>query len=55
MAGIVAAATDNNTGIAGIGYSGVKVMPVTVLGADGTGLDSNVIDGVVYAVSTGRT
>src|SRR5207248_1386024 len=36
MAGIVAAATDNGEGIAGVGYSGVKVMPVTVLGADGT-------------------
>src|SRR5438445_10959397 len=28
-------------------------MPVTVLGADGTGLDSNVINGVVYAVQNG--
>src|SRR5438270_297423 len=53
MAGIVAAATDNNTGIAGVRYSGVKVMPVTVLGADGTGLDSDVINGVVYAVQNG--
>src|SRR6185437_10328826 len=34
MAGIVAAATDNGEGIAGVGYSGVNVMPVTVLGAD---------------------
>src|SRR5690242_5146799 len=51
MAGIVAAATNNGEGIAGVGYSGVKVMPVTVLGSDGTGLDSDVINGVVYAVS----
>ena len=29
MAGIVAAATDNGIGIAGVGYAGVKVMPVT--------------------------
>src|SRR3954469_16871301 len=50
MAGIVAAATDNGEGIAGVGYSGVNVMPVTVLGADGTGLDSDVINGVVWAV-----
>ena len=49
MAGIVAAETNNGTGIAGVGYAGVKVMPVTVLGADGTGRDSDVIDGVVYA------
>src|SRR5436853_620560 len=53
MAGIVAAATDNNEGIAGIGYSGVNVMPVTVLGADGTGLDSDVINGVVWATQHG--
>src|SRR5205085_6651215 len=30
MAGIVAAATNNGEGIAGVGYSGVKIMPVTV-------------------------
>src|SRR5205807_332456 len=53
MAGIVAAATDNNEGIAGVGYSGVNVMPVTVLGADGTGLDSDVINGVVWATQHG--
>jgi Subtilase family len=53
MAGIVAAGTDNGTGIAGVGYAGVKVMPVTVLGADGTGIDSDVISGVVYAADHG--
>ena len=35
------------TGIAGIGYAGVKVMPVTVLGADGKGQDSDIIEGIV--------
>src|SRR5204862_8081193 len=49
MAGIVAAATNNGTGIAGVGYAGVKVMPVTVLNSQGPGLDSDVIGGVVYA------
>ena len=53
MAGIIAAATDNGTGIAGIGYAGVKVMPVTVLGADGLGQDSDIIAGVVWAVDHG--
>ncbi|MBI2764162.1 MAG: S8 family serine peptidase, partial [Chloroflexi bacterium] len=53
MAGIVAAATDNGEGIAGVAYSGVQVMPVTVLGADGTGLDSDIIEGVVYAADHG--
>ena len=40
MAGIIAAGTDNANGIAGIGYAGVKVMPVTVLDANGLGQDS---------------
>src|SRR3990172_9595386 len=31
MAGIIAANTNNNEGIASIGYSGVNIMPVTVL------------------------
>src|SRR5205823_3100477 len=53
MAGIVAAGTDNGIGIAGVGYAGVSVMPVTVLGADGTGIDSDVISGVVYAADHG--
>ncbi len=53
MAGIIAALTDNGQGIAGVGYAGVKVMPVTVLGSDGTGSDSDIIEGVVYAVDHG--
>jgi hypothetical protein len=53
MAGIVAAETDNGAGIAGVGYAGVRVMPVTVLGADGTGQDSDIIEGVVYAAEHG--
>ena len=53
MAGIVAASTDNGIGIAGIGYAGVRVMPVTVLGADGTGNDSDIISGVLYAADHG--
>ena len=32
MAGIVAALTNNGKGIAGVGYPGVRIMPVTVLG-----------------------
>jgi VCBS repeat-containing protein len=53
MAGIVAADTNNGRGIAGVGYAGVKVMPVTVLGADGTGQDSDIISGVVWAADHG--
>ncbi len=53
MAGIVAAKTDNAEGVAGVGYAGVSVMPVQVLGADGTGQDSDVIAGLVWAVNHG--
>jgi YVTN family beta-propeller protein len=53
MAGIVAAATDNSVGIAGIGSVGVKVMPVAALAADGTGQDSDIIRGILYASDNG--
>src|SRR3954451_22422720 len=53
MAGIVAAATGNGIGIAGVGYAGVKVMPVTVLGPDGLGRDSDIIEGLVWAADHG--
>src|SRR3954453_2106336 len=53
MASIVAAGVDNGTGIAGVGYQGVSVMPVKVLGADGTGQDSDIVRGVVYAADHG--
>ena len=53
MAGIVAAGTNNGSGIAGVGYDGVRIMPVTVLGSDGTGRDSDVIEGLVWAADHG--
>ncbi len=53
MAGIVAARTNNGAGVAGVGYAGVSVMPVAVLGSDGTGQDSDVIAGLVYAADHG--
>ncbi len=53
MAGIIAAVTDNGRGIAGIGFDGVKVMPVTVLDAGGLGQDSDIIEGIVWAVDHG--
>ena len=53
MAGIIAASTDNAEGIAGIGFAGVRVMPVTVLDAEGLGQDSDIIEGIVWAVDHG--
>lgn len=53
MAGIIAAVTDNSAGIAGVAPGGVKVMPVTVLDASGTGHDSDIIRGIQWAVING--
>jgi subtilisin family serine protease len=53
MAGIVAASTDNGAGIAGVGYAGVDVMPVTVLDGSGVGQDGDIISGVVWAADHG--
>ena len=49
VASIAAANVDNGVGIAGVGYAGVSVMPVKVLSADGTGQDSDIIAGLVWA------
>ena len=53
VAGIAAAATHNETGIAGVAYAGVSIMPVQVLDAYGLGQDSDVIAGLVWAVDEG--
>src|SRR6266536_239986 len=55
LAGIIAANTDTTSmeGIAGVGYAGVQIMPVTVLNANGAGQDSDVIQGVLWAADHG--
>src|SRR2546428_759775 len=55
MAGIVAAQTNTvmPEGIAGVAYTGVRMMPVTVLDANGLGQDSDVIAGVIWAADHG--
>jgi len=53
LAGIIAAVTDNNFGIAGVGCNKVKIVPVKVMGADGTGQDSDIINGVIWAADNG--
>ncbi|MDQ3931890.1 MAG: S8 family serine peptidase, partial [Actinomycetota bacterium] len=55
LASIVAAQADNGTGIAGVGYGGVSVLPVQVLAADGTGNDSDIIAGVTWAADNGAS
>src|SRR4029079_17640256 len=53
MAGVVCASPDTGVALAGAGYAGVSVMPVQGLGADGTGQDSDIIQGVVWAAAHG--
>ena len=53
VATISAGGADDGTGIAGVAYAGVSVMPVRVLAADGTGTDADIIEGLVYAVDHG--
>ena len=52
VAGIVAAATDNGRGIAGIGRQAV-ILPVKVLDASGEGTYANVANGIRYAAEHG--
>lgn len=51
-AGIAAAATNNATGIAGLGFD-CSIMPIKVLDAGGTGTYSSVAAGIVWATDNG--
>jgi subtilisin family serine protease len=52
VAGIVAADTDNAIGVAGYCWA-CRLMPVKVLGTDGTGFMSGLAQGIVWAVDHG--
>jgi subtilisin family serine protease len=52
VAGIVAANSDNHIGVAGYCW-GCRLMPVKVLGADGTGFASGLAQGIVWATDHG--
>lgn len=52
VAGIAAAATGNGIGIAGTAPD-AKIMPVRVLGTDGTGTDEGIAEGINWAVANG--
>lgn len=49
MAGIIGARTDNEIGIAGVGWNVIRVMPVVVLDSDGSGDLGTLIDGLMFA------
>ncbi len=50
VAGIVGAVANNDTtGIAGVGWNSLKIMPVTVLSDQGTGELADVINGLLFA------
>jgi thermitase len=51
-AGIAAALTNNNTGVAGVSW-GARVMPIKVLDSFGNGSYENVAAGIVWAVDHG--
>jgi thermitase len=54
VAGVIAARPDNGLGGAGICWS-CRVMPVKVLGADGSGTAAAIADGIRYAADNGAS
>jgi serine protease len=48
VAGTVAAATDNNLGVAGVSW-GAKILPVRALGINGEGSTSDIISSILWA------
>jgi subtilisin family serine protease len=52
VAGVVAAKTGNDEGVAGVA-SGVSVLPVKVLNAEGYGYDSDIAEGIRWAADHG--
>ena len=53
VASIAAATANNGTGIAGVDFAAPTILPVQVLGSDGLGQDSDIIQGVVWAADHG--
>ena len=52
VAGVAAGRTNNGTGVAGVAWLS-RVMPVKVLGANGSGTDADVVEGIQWAVNAG--
>jgi subtilisin family serine protease len=54
VAGIVAAATNNNRGVASLGYA-LQVIVYRAVGTDGTGIDSNIAAAIASATDAGAS
>ncbi|HEX5202367.1 MAG TPA: S8 family serine peptidase [Actinoplanes sp.] len=52
VAGTIAALTGNGTGVSAVA-PGAKILPVRVLGANGTGWTSDIASGIIYAADHG--
>jgi type VII secretion-associated serine protease mycosin len=52
VAGVVGAATGNGIGVAGVAWN-AKILPVKVLGANGTGFDGDIAAGITWATDRG--
>lgn len=52
VAGIAAANTNNGLGVAGVAWT-ARIMPVRVLGSDGSGQDSDIAAGITWAADHG--
>ena len=52
VAGIAAAITNNGIGVAGIDWN-ARIMPVRVLDENGSGLDSDIAEGIIWAADNG--
>ncbi len=52
VSGTIAQTTNNSLGVAGIAFN-CSIMPVKVLGADGSGTYQQIADGIYYAVDSG--
>jgi thermitase len=53
VAGLAAAVRDNGVGVSGVMGSHAKIMAVKVIGADGSGSSTAIVNGMLYAVQNG--
>jgi subtilisin family serine protease len=53
VAGTIGAVSDNGIGVAGV--SAAQIIPIRVLGANGSGWSSDIADAVIYAVDAGAS